>query len=774
MKKLLLLFLSLLLLTSPCFAQEVAKNKVVVLDDFSGGLATKPSTYSLPRNQGDICENIRLGEEGKSLSKRTKILLYGTADTTESITGLHRLYLKNGTKVLLATHGDEIETGSDTTGVFTTILNLTTGNYRWQWTTWNNIAIGTDGYNQPVKYDGSSISATYLGTCLATNSGAGTGPAAGTYSYKVSFYTTTYEVLFNVASNSIVTDGTDMALSMIPIGPTTYGGETVTGRKIYRLETGVWKLLSNGTIANNTAVTLTDSDTTASGAAYPTVNGTTVFAATPPKGKLCLVHYNRLFLGNDPDSPSRLYFSTDLNPDYFLPTDYYLDIRPNDGDQITFIKTFLGLLTVGKENTIQKVYTDGASPSNDWTISNVFSNIGSKAMYSAQETPIGIIYLGGGGLYKFNGQYSILISDIITPEIKDILESNRPNCWAQYHKNTYYFAYPSKKTGISTNNRILLYDLISSTFTIDINNANCFVTFNSGSDWDVLYYGSSVDGKIYNYTFQAYELVHNKHSDFSGTFTDARYIPTSVGGDANDPVIEIARTATIDALVGTIDALIGTIDRDKLVGFYTSDTLNLGATKYDKAYWNERFKCSSDDITLAVRSAATSALVSSATYSSEFTDPSGSDLSALSASDWTQYRFTLTTDTYIHSPEIYKANNYNLKLTYFKEASASETSIPMHWRNGWLDFLPGYKKTLRKIQIYYSGDIGTVTYKFETSKGDTDSFVVDMNTYPDFYEEYFTGGALTDELFRLDITNNDLNPFIIRKIVIMMDIEPLV
>ncbi|MDD5355088.1 MAG: hypothetical protein PHY56_00900 [Candidatus Omnitrophica bacterium] len=152
----LLLFLPALVFAQDQIANNPFKNKIYSFDKFNGGLNTKASNYSLSSNQGDICENLRFNTKLGSISKREQILTYGTADDTEAITGIHRLYLKDGTKVLLVNHGDEIEKGTDSTGAFTSILSLTTGNYRWQWLTWNNIAIGTDGYNQPVKYDGSS------------------------------------------------------------------------------------------------------------------------------------------------------------------------------------------------------------------------------------------------------------------------------------------------------------------------------------------------------------------------------------------------------------------------------------------------------------------------------------------------------------------------------------------------------------------------------------------------------------------------------------------
>jgi len=175
-----LLFLVFPIIVLAQSTEKPFSDRQYVIEDFSGGLDTKVSEYSLPNNQGDIAENIRYNTKLHSLSKREKVLKYGNTTAAESILGMHRLYLKDGTKVLIVNHGDEIEKGNDATGIFTNILNVSTGNYRWQWLTWNDVAIGTDGYNQPVKYDGSSGSATYLGTCLAKDSGEGDG-GNGTY-----------------------------------------------------------------------------------------------------------------------------------------------------------------------------------------------------------------------------------------------------------------------------------------------------------------------------------------------------------------------------------------------------------------------------------------------------------------------------------------------------------------------------------------------------------------------------------------------------------------
>ncbi len=765
------------LFVNTSFSQEAAKDQLFSFDDWSGGLNTKQSPLSLKKNQFTIAENVRFNTELGSASKRDEILLYGSADATEPITGMHRLYLRNGTKALLVTHGDEIEKGNDDTGVFTNILNLSSGNYHWQWITWNNVAIGTDGYNQPVKYDGSSASATYLGSCLALDSGTddADGPN-GTYTYKVIFYTTSYTVALNVPSNSITVSTNKINLSMIPIGPDTYGGENIIGRKIYRTGNGdsTYVLLSNGTIADNSTMTLVDSDTDAQrSGAYPTPNAT----YTPPKGKFLLVNNNRLFIADDPvNSPSRIYYSEDGSMDYFIDDTNYFDIRPDDGDDITFAKNLLGILTIGKNNTIQKLYTDGTTPSADWEISDPFSFIGCQAPYSAVNSPLGIIYLAFDGIYKFNGQYSTLISDPITPEIFDISPSNYGNAWGEFHQNIYYLAYTSEKTGASVNDKVLIFDLLSNAYSIDLLSLNAFCAFNSGSDWGVLYSGSSTNGKVYAHSQTVHEVIHKTQSDFAGTWDTMRYIPTRWGGDINSPVLEIAWTQSIDTLTGIVNNMAGDVNRPGTSGTYFSQVLQLGASSFDKLYWNESIPASGGDVSLAIRTGATATACTLAAFSSSFNDPTGSDISGVTPNDFLQYKIAMTTSNIDYTPNVYNANNYVVKLTYNLEGVSTESSIPFHLKSGWVDMgASAFEKSLRSIYCWYESEgTGTLTLKFENDVGDSDTFSIDLKEHPSYYEERFTGGSLKGKLFDLDIIENSLKDLRIKRIVVKYDVEPII
>ena len=108
MLKRILLCVIILAVTINVSAEDEQKNNIYVISDFSKGLNTKTSEFSLPRNQGDQCQNIRFSDELGSITKRNILNLYGTADATNPILGMHRLYLSDGTKVLLVNVDDKI------------------------------------------------------------------------------------------------------------------------------------------------------------------------------------------------------------------------------------------------------------------------------------------------------------------------------------------------------------------------------------------------------------------------------------------------------------------------------------------------------------------------------------------------------------------------------------------------------------------------------------------------------------------------------------------
>lgn len=770
------------------------KNQIMTIDDFSGGLNSKGNPISLAKNESQIAQNIRFNTSSKALTKRSSILTYGTVAGSNSVLGLFRYYAYNGTKVLLTDVGSNIYSGNDSTGAFTNIFTLPQPSHKAQWLTWNNQAIMTDGFNAPVKYDGTSASATYLGSLLATDTGAGTGPDTGNHSYQVSCYTNNsnnsgpFEFNFGTASNTLVATGHATTLSMIPQCPDDdFLGEPIVGRYIYRTKAGGTTYYLLATIANNSAVTYSDTTADVSlSQTFPNIAGATV--SPPPSGLLSLIYQGRLWIANNPAHPSRVYYSEINSQEMFLP-DSFFDIRANDGDQITMLADVLGIITIGKNNTIQKIYTQSnvtGQPQADWSISDPFAYVGCVSPYSVQNTPIGIMYLANNGIYYFDGNFSTLLSDQVTPAISDISNSNFVNAYSAFYKNQYYLAYTSSSSGATTNNRVLIYDLISKAYSIDTSNIGSFTVERGGNDIEVLYAGDSNNGSVYSYTNGTRDIINKTQADFSGTFTNAWYLPVIGGGDPQNALITLANTATIDALVGTIDSLKGTIQESTLPGTYVSPPYDVGAVSYNDIYWNETLPTSGSGVTMAVRAATADSAINSATWSQEYNNPSGSNLSANAAGNVIQYRITMTTDTLTSTPTVYSTNNYVVDLSYNISQGTGESTIPFEWKSGWMDFgAPAYKKALKKIYIEYSSaGTGTMNITFNNwnssgtpvnlNSGTPVNFPVNLNANPSEYIEYFPNGMYVGELFNIDITESSLNALQIKRITVMYDVEPLI
>lgn len=797
------------------------------ISDFSKGLNNHISDTLIPDNQAVEATNVRVNNRFGSLGKRELLLTAWDAGSS-SINGLHRYYKSDDTvKTIIAT-GTYLDIG-DTSGTTTThIASVLTDGKRWQFVTYKDIEIGTNGSDQPVKYDNHTLTTantdnarTASDLCaqlgapfaqLSSENGGNDLDASSWYQYKVVFYDGSIYFCSQARSNPILTGSTvqNITLTDVPIGPVG-----TTHRYIYRtlgnasraacVADTTFYLVKD--LSDNTTTTfddyLSDDDADADNAPTWATSSAGGIYVTPPMGKYLNIHKERLWIGGNSINQSDLYFSDDGNPDFFDPDDFFV-IRADDGDEITFIKTFLGLLTVGKTNTIQKLYTDG-SASTDWYASDPFSFIGCPAPYTVDVTPKGIVYLGRKGLYLFNGQNSSLISDAVTPEINDISQTDITNAVGIYFNDEYKLSYTSSFSGASVNNRVLVYNFIRDSYVLDTENINCFAAFNSGIDTGVLYSGSSLaDGYVVAHTSSTPVLVKRFKSEIdAGTFDD-----TYSYGEENFPYIELGWSCTIDtwltnlqaknASINTIDDIItylpdAIIDRPDTDGTWTSSIYQIDASVLDKLYWNENLG-SYGDITWQVRLGATSGACASASWETVVTNPNGSDLSGITANAFIQFRANLSTTDILYSPYLYLADGYLFKLSYSKIGTANETSVLSTWKTGWRDFgIPGYKKQIQRIRVFYKGTKGLLNFNIIGSDGDINkTFVIDLSKTPDFSttDEYsgdsdlkvFTFLApinsssepsLISQLFQYEITENGNTGWELLKIETMYSAEEI-
>jgi len=744
---------SLLVLTAFLFTQTLSfaeEQRVYTINNFSKLLNSQASVYSLPAGTASDAQNVRGNQTYLGLAKRSAMLTSFTSGA-HTITGLHRYYKSDATKKLIGSGSTFLYRGDDDAGTLTTKIKtgLTDG-ARVQFVTYKDNVIAFNNADSPVKYDGHTVitdntagARTANELCaqigapfakLATGSNL---DASGWYMYKIAWYDGTTYKYSNAKSNPILTGSSVRAIDLtdIPLGPAG-----TTQRIIYRTSgnstqanveasTTYYRLT---TIANNTATTFSDNVTDATIEADSAPTRATAEAGTnvtPPIGAYPLIHEDHLFIAGNPTNQSDIFWSDAFNPNYFDPAAYE-PVRPDDGDVITFMRLQLGILTIGKTNTIQKAYTDvNQNGVYSVVVDSPLSFVGCPAPYSVANTPKGLFYLARDGVYIFNGQYSTLASDAVTPEIRDILTSNIKESSGFYFKQEYHLAYTSSSSGSTTNNRVLVYDQVRDSWVKDTKEIKTFTAFDAGTDFGVLYMGSATtDGKVYADEGAPSILLKRYSSEIDlGTFDDvANY------GTEGTPTIELAWDLTIDNWSGgTIDDLTGDIDRPTTTGTWVSPIFQINADGLVLLYWNETLG-STGNVTFAIRSASTSGGIAAASYSSEFTSPSGSDVSGLTANLFTQIRISLSTTDIDFTPQIFVSSGYLFKMDYTKSGVTTETSIFSLWQSGWTDLdVKGYKKFIHRFKVFYSGTSGTMTFNYKNDEGDVDnSFTIDLSVNP--------------------------------------------
>lgn len=807
MKFLLSLFL---LLPSIVFAQAqtgaTSLDSFYQIEDFSDGLTSHISDYLIKKGSASRADNVRINSTYGALAKRDKMLQL-SACRSSAVKSLYRYYKSDATKYTIQTSSTYMDSISDTDGSCTNLATGLSDSKRWTWVTYKDVAIGSNGTDSMKKWDGESQTTantdgsrtagdlvTDLGAPFAEMNTGSNLDASSWYQYKVAFFNGTSYTYSTARSNPLQTGSSvrDITLTDIPIGP-----EDTTSRIIYRTEgkasrsavlaeTNFYKVAS---IADNSTRTYNDAITDVTILADAAPTWSTVSAGenvTPPKAKFLVIHKDRVFAGNDPSGvesgKSTIYWSDPLNPDYFSTASNYEVIRPDDGDQITGLLPILSQLFIPKENSWTKFYTDSASDA-EWTLSSLWSNIGCVAPYSLVSTPIGAVFLGRYGLYSFGGNTPELISDSVTDKVRDVLATNINEVAGVYQDNQYLMSYTSSESGSGYNDRVLILDLVRKGYVIDTKNIDSWAKFDSGTDYGTLYSGSSsTDGKVYAHSGTFNDLVYRYKSQFDAVTPDS----VIVRGDENDPYLTLGWDKTWTTVTGTWASQGSKTWLVKsLTGTWTSPAIQVNARTLDKIYWNENLG-SYGNITFAIKTASSEAGLSGASWSSEFSNPSGSDISGLTANTWIQIRASLSSSVYTETPELYLEDSFVFHMTYQKEGSTAESSILSLWQSGLTD-LGGnsdYPKRIKEIQVFYEGTEGTLNLAYEDDQGTSYNFDINLATSPSASSSDYYYGNSTEKIYthfpRVDnspvgrkwkftVTENGTTAWKINRIVVRFD-----
>jgi len=535
------------------------------------GMNSKMETLELEGNYCELARNLRYEVEPGAVVKRDPISFYNTTSSgTGAVMGLYRFYRADGTIVSVKVHGTNIYVGNDAAGTWAALtlpagMSLTE-NKRMAFRTYQGLLIMGNAFDNMMVYDGSSSDKVVweLGSCKCI---AGTGAGAITrtnISYQVTMDNDAY--ICGAVSNEIASvTAKDIELSNIPLGPAG-----TANRKIYRKSSetgGVYRLVT--TIANNYATTYTDTNNDVSGAGA-------IGAVTDdmPKGNLLQINRERFFLSGDPDNPNKVYYSNPYIPGYIQQTTNldYMEIDPDDGDEIIGIPIAMGTMSIMKRNTIRKAHISFASGNWDsgggfnlqsggpesWYVDDPLVFTGPVAPWSVLQTQVGVLFLGWNHWYQFDGATLTPIVDEF--DVSEILSSSYTDVVAHYSKGVLMFSYANATDGNDYHDRVARYNFFRQKLSIDTftrytaatgvtknTGINCFASYDGDDEMGDVYYGDSRDGFVYRAEDTPLWIRWNKKSQLQDSTLDDIYI----GGTQDSPWFEVGWDLTIDELLST-------------------------------------------------------------------------------------------------------------------------------------------------------------------------------------------------------------------------------
>ena len=484
------------------------------------GMAPKPEDLEREGKVVELAKNCRFESQPGSVEKREPITYFNplTMGGTNPVTGLYRFNTTGGTNKIIAVHNQSVYVGSDTAGTFTALTlpqgYTLTANKRMAFSMYNDLLFMSNGSDNMLAYDNASDNVCWeLGSCKAVLASGGSNlDAAAIYYYAVVFNTAAdgsgTDYVNGAVSNPVTTDAANrkVTLSEIPLGPSN-----ILSRVIYRVEGGGSTLSLLAIIGNNSDTTYTDdiADVTL-GAAMPAVTDDV------PLGNILQVYRERIFLSGNSTYPNRIWYTKPYLPGvWWQTTDTdYMEIAPDDGDEIRGIPIFMGTMSVIKQNTIRKVHIGvsyggnsasltAALPSS-WYAEDPIVFTGSPAQWSITMTQYGIIFLGWDHWYRWdNARLTPIIDDFDTNEI---LPATYNDVVAHSVKNILYWAYTNNDEVSNFHNRVGRFNFLRKklgldTFTRNKNNAgdtavasmgvNCFCSLTGQDESADIYYGDS-------------------------------------------------------------------------------------------------------------------------------------------------------------------------------------------------------------------------------------------------------------------------------------------
>jgi hypothetical protein len=199
------------------------------------------------------------------------------------------------------------------------------------------------------------------------------------------------------------------------------------------------------------------------------------------------VYDNRMFCAGFSATPSTVWFSDVKEPEGYLPTNNF-EVRTNDSDYITSMKSYQTRLYIFKRNSFHVLVGD--SPANFFIqeISNLYGCMNNRCTLLFDDI---LVFLDRKGVFQYNGANLQYISPKIQPIFDRMNYTAALACACGAHdklRNQVLFAIPID--GSTTNNITIVYDYVANAWSTHTGyNASIFAELQGNNTIRRLFHG---------------------------------------------------------------------------------------------------------------------------------------------------------------------------------------------------------------------------------------------------------------------------------------------
>jgi len=184
----------------------------------------------------------------------------------------------------------------------------------------------------------------------------------------------------------------------------------------------------------------------------------------------------------------------------------YIDVQPNDSDQITGLSVFQNNLIVFKERSIYQFSFDTSGNPILQMITQAYGCVGFKTI---QRVDNDVFFLTRNGVYVLGYEpnfLTIIRTNELSARIHPLIETINPTYFttatSMFHQYVYYLGIPS---GSSTNNLTLTYDRRYQSWSqLNHFQPESFCVFYDSNNNEFMYFTSATDAHVYYITPNTY------------------------------------------------------------------------------------------------------------------------------------------------------------------------------------------------------------------------------------------------------------------------------